>query len=154
MRGPKPQPTTLKLLRGNPGKRPLNEQEPTPPDGMPECPEFLDAVAKAAWERTAAMLKQMGVLTVADGIALSALCTLYSRWVHAEEQVKKFGAVVKNPDRGHPMKSPYLRIANESLEALRKLLLEFGLTPSSRSRIHAMGASPEDDEFERFLAGG
>ena len=154
MRGPKPQPTTLKLLRGNPGKRPLNQHEPKPPDGMPECPEFLDDVAKAAWDRMSGMLRQMGVLTVVDGIALAALCVLYSRWVHAEEQVKKYGSVVKNPDRGHPMKSPYLRIANESLEALRKLLLEFGMTPSSRSRIHATVRSPEDDEFERFLAGG
>jgi hypothetical protein len=30
MRGRKPKPTYLKLLNGNPGKRPLNEQEPKP----------------------------------------------------------------------------------------------------------------------------
>jgi hypothetical protein len=30
MRGRKPKPTRLKLVAGNPGKRPLNPREPTP----------------------------------------------------------------------------------------------------------------------------
>ena len=30
MRGKKPKPTHLKLITGNPGKRPLNEAEPKP----------------------------------------------------------------------------------------------------------------------------
>ena len=30
MRGRKPVPTALKKLRGNPGKRPLNDAEPKP----------------------------------------------------------------------------------------------------------------------------
>ena len=32
-RGRKPKPTALKILEGNPGKRPLNENEPIPPKG-------------------------------------------------------------------------------------------------------------------------
>ena len=30
-RGRKPKPTALKVLEGNPGKRPLNDREPVPP---------------------------------------------------------------------------------------------------------------------------
>ena len=33
MRGPKPTPTALKIVRGNPGKRALPKDEPTPPAG-------------------------------------------------------------------------------------------------------------------------
>lgn len=32
-RGRKPKPTALKLLEGNPGKRPINANEPIPPKG-------------------------------------------------------------------------------------------------------------------------
>ena len=33
MRGRRPKPTALKLIEGNPGKRPLPRDEPTPPVG-------------------------------------------------------------------------------------------------------------------------
>ena len=37
MRGRKPSPTHLKLVKGNPGKRPLNVSEPEPEAVLP-CP--------------------------------------------------------------------------------------------------------------------
>ena len=40
-RGRKPKPTALKVLEGNPGKRPLNENEPIPPKGSIKCPSWL-----------------------------------------------------------------------------------------------------------------
>ena len=39
-RGRKPKPTALKVLEGNPGKRPLNENEPIPPKGSIKCPSL------------------------------------------------------------------------------------------------------------------
>ena len=40
-RGRKPKPTALKVLEGNPGKRPLNDHEPIPPKGELKCPSWL-----------------------------------------------------------------------------------------------------------------
>jgi P27 family predicted phage terminase small subunit len=74
--------------------------------------------------------------------------------VNAEEQVRKFGPIVKSPDRGFPMKSPYLCIADQALEMMRKMMVEFGLTPSSRSRIRVPGGGQDADEFDRFLEVG
>lgn len=37
-RGRKPKPTELKLLEGNPAKRPLNKNEPNPEKKAPRCP--------------------------------------------------------------------------------------------------------------------
>jgi P27 family predicted phage terminase small subunit len=96
----------------------------------------------------------MGLLTVADRSALAAYCTVYSRWVHAEAQVKKFGAIVKSPQKGFPMKSPYLCIADQAMEAMRKFMVEFGLTPSSRSRIRVPDSARVVDELEAFLEAG
>lgn len=45
-RGRKPKPTALKLLEGNPGKRPINEHEPIPPKGTVKCPSWLEQEAK------------------------------------------------------------------------------------------------------------
>jgi len=40
MRGRKSKPTSLKKLEGNPGKRPLNLNEPIPLQIAPELPEL------------------------------------------------------------------------------------------------------------------
>jgi len=151
MKGRKPTPTMLKVLSGNPGKRPLNEREPVTPQGLPEMPAWLDDEAKAEWGRITVDLAEMGLLSKADRPALAAYCTAWSRWVDAEAQVKKYGAVVKSPDKGFPMKSPYLSIAEQALETMRKLMVEFGLTPSSRSRIRVPAGGDEADELDRFL---
>ena len=66
VRGRKPKPTALKQQEGNPGKRPLNEREPTPPKGTIRCPNWLEAEAKKEWKRLAPSLEAMGVLTTAD----------------------------------------------------------------------------------------
>lgn len=48
--GRPPLPTEIKALRGNPGKRPLNN-DPHVPAGIPKCPDWLTPVAKAEWAR-------------------------------------------------------------------------------------------------------
>ena len=51
-RGPKPQPTALKLLRGTRADR-VNDAEPCPPPGEPAPPAYLDAEGLAEWGRRA-----------------------------------------------------------------------------------------------------
>jgi P27 family predicted phage terminase small subunit len=150
MRGRKPKPTALKLLCGNPGKRKLNRDEPTAA-GIPDCPDFLDAIAKEEWNRCVKVLAEMNVLTKADRSALAAYCVAYSRWVEAEALVKKFGTIVKSPEKGYPLKSPYLTVADQALESMRKLMVEFGMTPSSRSRLKMSDLGSAGDEFDLFM---
>jgi P27 family predicted phage terminase small subunit len=154
MRGRKPKPTYLKVLDGNPGKRPLNDREPVPTQGVPPRPEWLDEEARTEWERIVPELAAMGLMARADRAALAAYCTAWSRWVAAEAQVRKYGTIVKSPEKGFPMKSPYLCVADQALETMRKLMVEFGLTPSSRSRIRVADGAPADDELDRFLEVG
>src|SRR5438477_525461 len=74
MRGRKPSPTQLKLVRGNPGKRPIRAAgEPKPGHTLPEAPVHLSARAKAAWGQIAPILSRMGVLTEADAVAGEAI---------------------------------------------------------------------------------
>ena len=134
MAGRKPIPTKLHILRGNPGKRPLNKREPKPKEEMPQCPAHLNETAKREWERIAPKLFDIGLLTEIDGSALAGLCQSYATWAEASEHLNKTGLLIKGKN-GLPLESPYLRIARRALSDLRPFLVEFGMTSSSRSKI-------------------
>jgi P27 family predicted phage terminase small subunit len=134
MRGRKPKPTAAKELAGNPGKRPLNDREPKPAVKLPTCPAHLSAAARREWRRMGRQLLDLGVLTTVDRAVLAAYCVAYARWAEAEAQVSKLGLVVKT-SAGNLIQNPYLSIANRAMEQTAKLASEFGMTPSSRSRV-------------------
>src|SRR5713101_6600171 len=98
MRGRKPVPTTLKLLRGNPGKRPLNPDEPQPRVEIPPCPSHLSTEAKKEWRRSAKLLAELGLLASIDRAALALYCEAWARWVQAEEALQTYGLMVKAPN--------------------------------------------------------
>jgi P27 family predicted phage terminase small subunit len=132
--GPPPTPTSLRLLRGNPGKRRLNNREPDPPVAIPSCPKHLSKVAKHEWKRIAKELKAAGIITELDRACLAGYCDAYATWVEACKQLEQFGMVFKAPS-GYPIPSPYLAIRDRSLDQMRAFLTEFGMSPSSRSRV-------------------
>ena len=134
MRGRRPKPTRLKMLTGNPGKRPLNTDEPRPVANIPECPEELGPVARAEWDRLVGELVSLRLLTNLDRAALAAYCGAYALWAEATAQIQKYGAMIKSPT-GFPIQSPYLAIANRQAEIMMRIASEFGFTPASRSRI-------------------
>lgn len=69
IRGRRPKPTRMKLLTGNPGKRPMNESEPKPDAVIPDCPVQLGPVAQAEWHRLAQELATLKLLTNLDRAA-------------------------------------------------------------------------------------
>lgn len=93
MRGRKPIPTDLKRARGNPGKRPLNEDEPKPDKRIPLRPDYLDEEACKEWDRVAPLLAKYGIITELDGPALAGYCQSYSTYSHAMQKVNQHGPV-------------------------------------------------------------
>ena len=134
MRGRKPTPTQLKLVAGNPGKRPINGSEPQPAADLPTCPAHLNPSAKAEWKRLARDLNRIGLLTMVDRAALAVYCQSYGRWVEAERKLKETPVLLKMPS-GYIQHSPWLTIANKERELMARYMAELGLTPSSRSRL-------------------
>src|SRR5690349_10393596 len=134
MRGRRPKPTRLKLLTGNPGKRPMNEHEPRPEAAIPDCPPELSPLARKEWDRLVVELNNLRMLTNLDRAALAAYCGAYALWAEATEALQKYGAMIKSP-QGFPIQSPYLAIANRQAEIMMRIASEFGFTPASRSRI-------------------
>ena len=74
MRGAKPKATVLKLVTGNPGRRPLNAQEAKPKTVVPEPPEMMNAAALKEWHRLTPLLEEVGLIAKLDRAIIAAYC--------------------------------------------------------------------------------
>jgi P27 family predicted phage terminase small subunit len=146
--GSKPIPTALKVVRGNPGKCPLNENEPTP-KGEAEMPKWLSPTAAEHWPIVAKQLRDAGVLTSVDAHALAMYCEAFARWRVAMDALQREGPIY-TAKNGFPSQSAYLTIANTAFDQMRKMLIEFGMTPSSRSRV-TKAPSDDGDQYSAFV---
>ena len=145
--GRKPNPTQLKVAQGNPGNRKLNKVEPKPEPGIPECPDHIKGEARKEWYRICAELKKLDLITKIDRAALAVYCQAWERWVDAENQIRAKGVIVLVGDNKYPQQSPYLAVANKAMKQMMDALTEFGMTPSSRSRISV--SAPDDNRKEK-----
>ncbi len=135
MPGPRRQPTVLQVLRGNPGKRAINRDEPQHGPPLVECPpELVDPVARAEWDRVAPALIQCGQVTTVDRAAFLGYCQKYAQWQALEKEAANHPWLVRAPS-GYPMPNPALCLANKTFNLLLKAAAELGMTPAGRSRV-------------------
>jgi P27 family predicted phage terminase small subunit len=132
---------------GNPGRRPLNENEPAAEEGVPDMPQGLSDAAQDEWRRIIPILKRMRVLTIAYSAAVAGYCQAYARWLEAEADIAVHGAIIEEPiirrRRGEDdeiagykrKKNPAVAVANESMKIMRAFLSDFGLSPASLSKV-------------------
>ena len=155
MKGRKPTPTNLKVLSGNPGKRPLPNNEPKPEPIAPDCPEWLHEDAKTEWQRIAPQLERLGLLTQIDMTILAGYCESWAQYKKAIEFIHKHGEAFPIKDENGKIKYlqqvPQVSIANKALANVKAIAAEFGMTPSSRGRIQVPGLEDED-EMEQLLS--
>jgi P27 family predicted phage terminase small subunit len=152
--GPKPKPTKLKVLEGNPGRRRLPKGEPQPRIGAPKAPTWLDPIARREWSRVVPELEAIGLLTQVDGFVLEAYCQCYSRWVQAEEVITRLGVVYqpsKKADSKYLQQLPHVSIAQRYLAEARAFAEQLGLSPSARSRIDVPGRVPARESDDDLL---
>ncbi len=150
-RGPRPKPTKLKELAGNPGKRALNRNEPRPPraNRTPGPPAHLSVEARKAWKRLARDLHALGLLTRVDYDALAAYCETWATWVEAKRRLRESNLVLRSGERY--VRNPLLIIIDESEKRMHRWLAEFGMTPSSRSRVQVELEEDEQDPMALLL---
>ena len=146
MRGRKPKPSALKLLDGNPGKHEIpNDPKPA---GRAEAPHYLSVEAQKHWYQHAKALNDCEILTAVDATVFAMLCEQYALWREAEGHVLEDGRV-KTSAKGYQYKSAWETIRGKAVLDYLRLAVEFGLTPSSRSRISVRGKNDFDD-FEKL----
>ena len=148
LRGPAPTPTSILAFEGKRSHHAINTREPKPLAVRPKCPTYLDEAGQKEWKRLMPILVRMKVVTEADGIALANLCQAYSTMTKAQEQLNKAGILYKTKS-GYVQQSPLLGIVNSQIDIINRLCREFGLTPSSRSRIVA--GQDDENRVDTFL---
>lgn len=125
--GRRPQPTALKVLRGNPGKRKLNAAEPKPPEGVVTRPEGLSAGAVVAWEELAPICLAMGTLTTADVRVFATVCELQATLTAASASKDNIADPVASAGA--------VKLERDTAVVLRPYYALFGLEPVSRARV-------------------
>ena len=155
IRGNKPKPVADKRIRGNPGNRPLTTLVPAPRDGAIHCPAHLAAneIAQGYWAMYLANAAP-GHLAPLDAPLLARLCMALAR-VDEAERLMGANMLVKAPNTGLPIQSPFLAIINRQTDLARKLASELALPPAQRNRLgmHDGGAAPDDPAEKYFTTG-
>lgn len=131
---------------GNPGQRRLNDDEPKheKAPSKSEPPAYLSELAKAEWRRMYPVLRNCGVLTVADLSGFEAYCVAFGIMQEAAERVSA-GELTTTAPNGQEQPHPCVSIVKQYLLVVKAFLAEYGLTPSSRSRIIAGAPPPPGD---------
>lgn len=155
-RGPAPKPTAIKQLQGTYRADRAPDNEPAPEQGVPQPPRWLSRKAKVAWRELAAELDAMQVLTLADRAAMVMLCDAYADYRELRELVQEHGRGYSfyNAQGSKVFRArPEVAMANERWSQIHKMLKEFGLTPSARTRVEAIGGGKEEDPYQAYLDG-
>ena len=143
-------PTRLKVIQGTDRPDRMNPDEPQPMLGIGDPPEHLSEAAKREWRETGEKLVRLGIATEIDAAAFALYCQAYGRWAEAEMKLQEGELVIDTPT-GYPVQSPWLQIANKAHEQMLRALVEFGMTPSSRTRVKTAAKPNAADPLEEFV---
>ena len=147
-------PSALKVLHGDFEKDPQKRltAEPKPKRGKPIRPKHITGIAKQAWDRICRLLDATGVLTVDCGPALEVYAIHYAGMREALDQINENGMVITREDiKGNEylQRNPYSAEFQSHSAMCLKVLIEFGLTPSSRTRVQLQTQMDDKAELAR-----
>ena len=152
-RGPKPKPAELKELSGNPGRRAVPDVSIMPAGEVGDPPAHLNEVAQAKWVEMSREF--FAVLKPTDRDVLALYCETWSEMIHAKDKIEESNSWMFVTPSGEIKKNPWVVILEQRREFLRKLLAEFGASPSARARLAAEGSTPQvpTSKFAGLLGG-
>jgi P27 family predicted phage terminase small subunit len=132
MAGKGPPRKPLKVLKMQGSDLAKNRTEPEYSTDLRKPPKSLKGEALKCWKETIADLDGSMVITVAD---LRALEAMSEAWGHYKRHIKKAEAKPMIKNKQGEYKSPHYAIADSAYKKWEKLMLEFGLTPASRTKV-------------------
>ncbi len=149
-RGRKAKPTALKLVQGMAGNRPVNKREPKPPTVYnPRPPAEFTRIEKAKWREVSKKLAASRVLTEMD---LDALEIYVRNWVAMHEALNDLNRRGKllQTRTGGVMWNPSWSQYKHSEQVCRSVQAEFGMTPSTRTGVVAVGDPEGKNRWDKF----
>lgn len=155
MAGRKPKPLALRELEGNPGHRPIPATpEPELPAKCPKPPSWLSRIAKVEWNRVAPQLYRLRLLKELDVQPLAIYCQSYADLCKAQEVLNKKGQTyvhVNKAGEENLTVRPEHYIVQACMKQIKAFCTEFGMTPSSRSRLSLPSEKIDGDGLEDLI---
>jgi P27 family predicted phage terminase small subunit len=145
------QPTASLKLRGTFRTDRRSVAEPEPTVIIPDMPKFLKGEARREWNRITVLLAARHCLTEWDRSMLAAYCNEWAMYVYLSRQCYKAEHAVEPTRANNSMLSGKLLARKMALKNCMAIATEFGLTPSSRSRIKTESDKQESDPFESLM---
>ena len=143
-RGPNRKPTALRILEGNPSKRPLpNEPKRealTAEEIIERCPERLGTEEREHFRYYAELYAPSKIITLTDLIMLENLAIATTERIKFEKQANEAGPLYKT-HTGFIAVSPMRRLVAVSRDRETKLLREFGSSPTARTGVQPVAGS-------------
>ena len=150
-KGRKPTPSHLKVVRGTNRADRANNSEPKPRRELPSAPAHMTDRGREAWGYVCGIADRMGILTEADALALELLCEARSDWLSARDEITAAGGETYTTDAGLIKAHPAVAMRNDAARRMQSLLAEFGMSPSSRSKVSAKDDDDETDPAAKFF---
>jgi P27 family predicted phage terminase small subunit len=152
MVGRKPKPSIVHEMNGYPGKRKPKRREPKPKRCIPLPPAHVTDEVKKAWGKLAGKLDSMHVLTEADAWLLEELSETYVELIELRRDIAAEGRrveVITTNGSVRMVTNPLVNQLSDAAKRFKALMVECGLTPSSRMRVNSSAEEKEDpaDEY-------
>lgn len=153
-------PINIQVAKGNPNnltkaeikRRQTNEEKLKPNTDSIRAPSWLDEKALEEWERIAGELEELELLTNVDLSILAIYCDAYSKYLLATETIESQGMFMEYTNKGgatNVIEHPSVKAQIKYSDLMRKIGIEFGLTPASRAKIAIR--QPGDEPTNKFL---
>jgi len=159
-RGPQPTPNVLKLVRGNPGKRPINLADGVNPlVEVPDIPKHLSREARKEWKRITPLLVEEGLIAKMDRAMLALYCQAWGRMAELEAALNaKIARLVDRgvtyedavedccydvTPKGFRQQAALVNMIRQQADAVARYSGHFGMSPSQRARITPSSNQPQ-----------
>ncbi|MDA2921183.1 phage terminase small subunit P27 family [Desulfobacterota bacterium AH_259_B03_O07] len=148
--GRKRKPTNLHIVQGTYRKDRATVNEPKPDLEIPKYITGLSKEAKKHWDVVGHELNLMRVLTRADKFLLRLICDAMVDYDEGMKNLKKQPKIIAGTNKhGSPIliTDPNVALVRDAWNRILIGLREFGLTPSSRTKISVMPEIDEDNPW-------
>lgn len=161
VRGRRPTPDHLKLVKGNPGKRKIPADRPKPALGRPVMPAWVaaDPIARGKWEELLEDLTKPGanVLSKQDRHSLEMAAKCYANFRKAQDVIDEKGFTYTMETKSGDLievQRPEVSIAQKFEAAYRAYTDRYGLSPAMRTKVAVIDDGSEAENRVQGLLGG